>query len=368
MNLWLLTDSMPWSAEILQAANTPELGGGIGGAEAMTIGLCRALAQHHGHTVTIWATKCEAPGQYGPVRWRAVERGLRFALVTEPSPDVFVSVRRPEAFSLPEMDVLRGRRVLWAQDILALEQGQVPHLANVDTIVYMSHWHRQQWASVHPPIGAVPSWVSAVAFDPAWIGPSTEHQRTTFIYASRPERGLIPLLQMWPRIRMALPGAVLLITGYTQGVMVEEADRLLADVPGVEVVRSADKVGFYRQLQRARLLLYPGTMDETNGHVAGAAVAAGVLPILTRRGALPETMPEPVAVYIDGDAMSVDYQDRFIAEVVRLSDARADAEVAARLRVGQAHVMAQCPYSVVADAWDRQLTRQTYVRSEQYAS
>lgn len=356
MNLWFLVDSAAWSAETLAAANTPELGGGIGGAEALLIGLSQRLARL-GHTVTIWATQCAAPGIYhGPVTWRPVEREFRHALLSEPSPDLLVSVRRPEAFSLPEMAAYHGPKVLWAQDILDPAQGMIGALSQVDVIVYMSAWHQAQWAQVHPPVALKYSWITPSALDWAWMA-APAHQRDRFIYASRPERGLLPLLAMWPRIRAALPSATLAIGGYSQGVAIAAADaviaRVHAEVGGLEIVRAPDKVGFFRELAKARLLLYPGiaSFAETNGHVVSDAMAAGVIPLVSRRGALPETVPDTVATFFDGDALTPAYQDAFVAETLRLASPNADDEVAIKQTRGQRWALGRCEFDVVTPHW-----------------
>lgn len=360
MIIWFFIDSIRWTAERLAGVNTSELGGAVGGTEAMTVGLCRHLVAR-GHGVTLWATKLDAPGEYGGVHWRSVEGGLRAALLNEPPPDVFVAVRRPQVFSLPEAQGLTMHRVLWAGDVLERSQGHIPFLANVDTVVYVSEWHRKQWEGVHPPLASqFYSWVTPVALSDTWIAPGA-HERQTFIYASQPDRGLVPLLKMWPRIRQALPDATLLVTGYTAELSrtMILADRLITqvnkDVGGVEPARSADKPAYFRHLARARLLLYPGAyFEETNGHVCSEAMACGVIPLVSRLGALPETVSLG-GVLFDGDANSPEYQDRYVAEVVRLAKPSADAEVYGRQVFGRAHVIPRCTYKRVAELWETRL-------------
>jgi glycosyltransferase involved in cell wall biosynthesis len=355
MKLWFVIDSAPFTADMLQRLNTDALGGGVGGAETMTVGLARHLSEL-GHEVTIWATQCEAPGQYDEVRWRRIEHEFRHALIHEPAPDVCISVRRPEIFTLPEFHGLSSLRVLWAQDVF--HSGWYAHFSACQAIIYVSEWQQQAWVSRHPPLEDVPSWVTRVAFDRAWLAPEAPRyrRRCTYVYASRPERGLQPVLEMWPQIRARVPLANLLVTGYTQGVDVERADALIGDTDGVEIARSDDKPGQFRAMARASLLLYPGEVwfEETNGSIASQAMAAGVIPLVSRRGALPETVPESAGVLFDGDPRDPVYQTAFVAEVVRLSQPLADAEVEARQRVGRWFVE-NCDYADVAASWDATL-------------
>jgi len=361
MNLWFLTDSIHWTAERLTGVNTPELGGGVGGAEAMTTGLCRHLIER-GHTVTVWATKCEAPAVYDGLRWRSVEKELRRALLTEPSPDVLIAVRRPQVFSLPELVGLPIHRVLWAHDVLERSQGGLHFLKNVDTLVYVSRWHRNQWESIYPPLAKVNSFITPVALDARWIQPANRLRRDRYIYASCPQRGLIPLLQMWPRIRKELPEATLIVTGYSADIdrITLTADRLIeranAAVGGIEVHRSLDKVGYYKLLAEARLLLYPGHyFEETNGHVCSEGMATGAVPIVSHLGALPETLPMSAGILVEGDAMTEKYQNFFVKQVLRLSSSDADAEIAHMQDYGRLQVLPRCTYPSIADLWDTRL-------------
>lgn len=367
MTIWFFMDSIRWTPERITAVNRPGLGGSVGGTEAMTVGLCKHFAAR-GHDVTLWVTKCEAPGTYGQlsshdcgVKWRKVEGDLRRALLSEPSPDVFVAVRQPQVFSLPEAQGIPSHRVLWAGDVLEKQQGYLPFLTNVDTIVYVSEWQRQQWQSVCPSLATQSfySWVTPVALDASWIALPDERARDTFIYASQPDRGLVPLLKMWPRIRAALPNATLLVTGYTAELsrIMILADRLIQqvnkEVGGVVPARAEDKPSYFRHLSKARLLLYPGAyFEETNGHVCSEAMATGVIPLVSRLGALGETVPESAGILFDGDANDSAYQEVYIAEVIRLASPSADAEVTARQKAGYAHVIPRCTYQSILDLWE----------------
>ena len=360
MNIWFVMDSIRWTRERIEAVNSASLGGSVGGTEAMTVGLCRHFAQR-GHEVTLWVTKFDEPkGYWSEVLWRPI-RDIRPAMLNERSPDVLIAVRQPTVFSLPEARYLSSaHRVLWAGDVLDRTQGWIPLLENLDTIIYVSDWQRRQWESAHPPLAQkFFSWVTPIASDPAWIvdGP---HDRQTFIYASQPDRGLVPLLKMLPRIREALPDAKLLVTGYTAELSrtMILADRLIQQVNkvvgGVEPARSNDKPGYFKHLSRARLLLYPGAyFEETNGHVCSEAMMAGVVPLISNLGALSETVPSSAGVLFDGDANDPDYQDRYVAEVIRLASSSADAEVAERRRAGYAHVMPRCTYTAILDLWEQ---------------
>ena len=160
-----------------------------------------------------------------------------------------------------------------------------------------------------------------------------------------------------------MPDATLLIAGYTADVSRVKilADRLIAqvqkDVGGIEVVRAADKRGYFRHLARCRLLLYPGVhFEETNGHVCSEAMMNGVIPIVSRLGALPETVPFGAGSFVDGDANTPEYQEAFIQRVLTLTDPTFDEDVDRMREVGRAHVLPRCTYAHVAALWDARLS------------
>jgi glycosyltransferase involved in cell wall biosynthesis len=352
MRIWLVMDGFRWSTDQILRGSTPALGGGIGGAEAMAIGMAYALMAH-GHDVVLWApTERTTVGLPTEVCWADLE-GLKDAHM---GPDVVISSRHGAALTLPIFST--SLRVLWLQDTAPdpwLTHDQFLRcLDDTDGVMCMSGWHCQSWQDVYPKIRSKPTIITAAGLDPAWIvdGP---HDRETFIYGSRPERGLRPLLQMWPRIKARIPAATLIVTGYSQGVRIDTADAMIAELgdPSIEIARSDDKPGFFTQLARARLLLYPGEewFYETCGHVAEDAMAAGVIPLVSHRGALSETVPIQCGTRFVGDAFSPEYQQAFIDEVVHLSNPKADDEVRMRRAVGRTHVLPRCSYASIADHW-----------------
>ncbi|MFL6293627.1 MAG: glycosyltransferase [Thermoanaerobaculia bacterium] len=118
-----------------------------------------------------------------------------------------------------------------------------------------------------------------------------------FLYASRPERGLLFLLdRIWPRIRERHPDAELLVTTYSGAQnenlrpYYEACDLLLRRSAGVLSLGSLPRRDFWRTLAGCTALIYPTDFPETSCMVALEAQALGVPVVTSGRFALPETV------------------------------------------------------------------------------
>jgi glycosyltransferase involved in cell wall biosynthesis len=117
-----------------------------------------------------------------------------------------------------------------------------------------------------------------------------------FAYTSTPFRGLDVLLDAWPFIRGALPGARLQVYSsmavYQKGGeadgYVELYQRCRA-TPGVEYIGSLAQPELAQALYGVDALTYPSTFAETSCIAAIEALAAGCLVFATDLGALRET-------------------------------------------------------------------------------
>ena len=351
-------DSVPFTPEVLAGESS------LGGSESACLGLCQALARR-GHDVHIFATRLDegCDHEWRGVSWHHAET-LPTTLAFAP-PDVFISLRMPQVFSLP---IPARMTILWGQDLMS-DPEMVGQLAQVDHVAYVSEFHRKQWEDLQPILAPL-GWVTRNGIDPEDIPDLSLVPRVPnrFIYSSRPERGLKPLLEMWPAIRAALPDAELLVCRYRSmydgegsnvARMVSDYDRLTDQVKeatgGIKVLGQLSKPQLYHALAGARLLLYPGVIDfaETNGIAWTEAQACGTPIVGSWRGAAPETVHRDAGVLLDGDALTLEYQARFVAEVVRL--ATDDAAWAGMSAAGRTHALPRCSHDTIAAEWEAQI-------------
>src|SRR5262245_30747696 len=195
MSWAFLVNSVPFTKAVIDGQTS------LGGSESACVGLARAL-QARGHDVRIFATKLdpEAVGYHDAagVTWSPWEDFWPTNQFIEF--DVVVGLRMHGLFTL--RPVQARLRLLWSQDLLVPGQMQGEVMAAawaIDHIAYVSEYHRRQWEQMQPELAPI-GWVTRNGFDPADL-PSDPKPRDPYrvMYTSRPERGLAPLLEMWPK-------------------------------------------------------------------------------------------------------------------------------------------------------------------------
>jgi glycosyltransferase involved in cell wall biosynthesis len=131
------------------------------------------------------------------------------------------------------------------------------------------------------------------AVAPPWF--STDRPPTLF-YSSTPFRGLDVLLQAFPTIRAAVPGARLRVFSSMAVYQVRPEDDKFRElyqrarqVEGVEYIGSVGQARLAQEIAGAAALAYPSTFAETSCMTALEAMAVGAAVFTTRLGALPET-------------------------------------------------------------------------------
>jgi glycosyltransferase involved in cell wall biosynthesis/SAM-dependent methyltransferase len=316
-------DSVPMTAAIIAGEAS------LGGSESACLGLARAL-KARGHDVQIVTTKLaeDAPrvDRWG-VPWHRAED--LYTLLPLIDPDVFVALRQPNVFGLP---VPARLRMLWNQDMLVGEQAKLHMMSYAwayDAMAYVSEYQRKQWEGVAPELKSL-GWVTRNGFDPAHVPANVEKVPGRVIHISRPERGLQPLLMMWPELKKRVPHAELQICRYQSmydgegsnvKAMCEQFDKMVAqvqgEVGGITYLGSLGKRDLYRAIAEAEVMWYPGVVDfaETSCIAAIEAQACGTPLVCSYKGALPETAP--YAAFVHGDALTPEYQKQSIDAVVR---------------------------------------------------
>lgn len=313
----------------------------LGGSESAALGMMRALVRR-GHEVQCFARRLEQPGEVDGVLWHQAEGALGPAL-SFLTPDVFIALRLPTPFV--SFTVPAAWNVLWNEDLLVDPQ-VVSTLSQVDELWYVSAYHQQQWAERDAIAATMPSYVTKNGIDPdlypvqVWPGGANWRDGVVvtrdphrYIYVSRPERALRPLLEMWPAIRQADPEATLGLCRYQsmydgEGTavqqMVDSYDALTRQVAervgGIEWLGHLGKRALAEAIAGSRAMLYPGVADfaETSCIAAIEAQACGTPLLASWRGALPETLHPEAGILLDGSPDEDAYRADFCAAVAHL--------------------------------------------------
>lgn len=250
----------------------------LGGSESACFGLARALSRA-GHRVHIHAQHLaeDARGvDADGVTWHDAgpDDATVYGWCDVVEPDVFVSLRMPHIYR----QAIRARfRALWNQDLLM--PGHEPAIATIawqlDALIYVSAYHRQQWEGVAPDLARLPAYVTRNGFDPAHVPTDVAKVPGRICYITRPERGLAPLLEMWPALKAAVPHAELHVTRYGsmydgEGSAVAQMcaayDQMTAAVQAkvggiVTHPGGLGKADLYALIASSEVMWYPGVAD-----------------------------------------------------------------------------------------------------------
>lgn len=337
----------------------------LGGSESACLGLARAL-KARGHDVHIIARQldddCQGPDASGLI-WHDADAFPMLNQFIEW--DVFVSLRMFNLFGgLP----IRARlRLLWNQDMLTQPKQLMGAMWAFDQMVYVSEYQHRQYEDRLPELQQMPAFVTKNGFDPARVPAAPTKDPNRIIHISRPERGLRPLLAMWPAIRKANPHAEVRICRYSsmydaQGwgkicaSYDDAAAQVHAQVGGITFLGELGKGRLYEEIADAAAMWYPGVQDfaETSCIAAIEAQACGTPFVGSYKGALPETVPS--GVLLKGNADLIDYQHDSVQAVLELLKGCADKTFAYRQvqKAGLKHVEAYT-YDVIAAEWDRHI-------------
>jgi SAM-dependent methyltransferase/glycosyltransferase involved in cell wall biosynthesis len=221
------------------------------------------------------------------------------------------------------------RCVLWGHDVLTEETAPLVGglLWKIDRIFVLSEFQKRQWQGHLPMAPDEAFLVTRNGVDlevvdgrpPARDG-TRALQGKRVIYASRPERGLEVLLDIWPHLKRRHPDLELVLCRYDHPAGDAEMAEFLAmlerrieRLEGITFLGGLSKPELYEVMRTCRLMLYPSVFPEVS--CITALEAAGCrMPIITSKYcALKETVADGVSgILIGGDPRSADYQQQFI--------------------------------------------------------
>lgn len=284
----------PWDAM--------SLGEGVGGSEKCVIFLSRAMAAQ-GWQVDVYGMPRQAQiglDEHG-VCW------LPHYAWDDPEVDVFVGWRVPKFLAHASR---AQQRWLWLHDVVYAPLFSPDAAAMATGVFCLTDFHAAPLRSQDAWKGKV--YLTANGLDPDEIRDGPNHQHR-FIYASSPDRGMLPLLEQWPVIRTAIPDAELhLYYGFTANYLRDmrnnpklrrTKERIEAQLQRVEGVHWHGMVGqdeLASAFAQSGFWLYPTAWPETFCITAAQAQANGAIPITSRYpdSGVPETCrydlgPEP---------------------------------------------------------------------------
>ncbi len=284
---------------------------GVGGSETAAIEIAKRFAQA-GWRADVYGD----PGVYEGV-YDDVGHFERKRLFKGEKADLMVSWRDPSAWRLP----LETRaRVLWMHDLnfgpQATQDIQHP---SWDRVLGVSRWHADMLATYYGISNTdfVPNGINLERFDP-----TIRKVPWRCVYASAPDRGLLTLLEVWPRIVENEPGAELHIAygwatfdvvarSYPAMQRYKERAMERMQQPGVIFRDRLPQDQLARLYSESYAWLYPCSFLEVSCISAMEAMAAGAVPVTSDAGALKETVGR-YGFMVPGQPHSRAWQDFYV--------------------------------------------------------
>lgn len=166
-------------------------------------------------------------------------------------------------------------------------------LPDFDGFVFVSNWQRQTNAPLIPPAAKVT--VIHNGIEPAFhtLSPLAEPKQPIVVYAGSTKRGLLALPDIIPALKKEIPELTFEVysdcnVDNDPTAQLQMRFQLLG-IPGVTHVDAVAQKDLPAKLKRASYFISPNPYPETFCICLAETMAAGCIPIITARAALPET-------------------------------------------------------------------------------
>ena len=346
----------PWTAASIGRS-------GIGGAETAAARVAAELRRLGNRVVLFGRTGVAEPIVEDGVEYLDAAAFASFSDTHHA--DVFIASRDARLLDAP---MRASRRYLWVHDVVAAcaddrgEDRVRRHYASLDAILCLSEWHRQVFMAHHG-VGGERIVVTRNGVDVERFAAKVTRQRNRFIYSSSPDRGLDTLLEIFPRIRDAEPGAELhVFYGFDNWERALAAQgrsdpsiallRRQLEQPGVVYHGRVDQNRLAVEMLKSAVWLYPTRYSETYCITALEMQMAGVVCICSDHSALRTTVGDR-GIMLEGDAFEESYRQRAVDAA--LSILRDGARRRALTGKGRRWAAKQTWASLAAD-WTRLFT------------
>ena len=302
---------------------------GLGGTENFACYVATGLAKL-GHEVTFYNQSLIPPTKIDGVTWA----NLRYFDPTEPC-DALISFRMREVFKGP---LATSRRILILADTESAGLGDDVRGGRITKVMSVSKWQQNKIAQEEGLIDH-PAWMDGSnGIDADEFVDLPPKNRAMCIHLSTPERGLGFLLDIWPDIERHTnlvnriqPELHLFSSFMGWGVTLEDNAKMCEGIyarieelqsQGYHIVNHihGDRDTLRAFQKEAALLLYPTNFNETYCISLTECMAAGCVPIVSNRGALPNRVTDGVNGYLVGDfesdASTLEHKTDFVETAV----------------------------------------------------
>lgn len=304
---------------------------GMDGAEIFTIEIARYIQEHNFFQVIVFC-KCDTNSIFEGVEYRKLEEYFPFIF----SNDIHTCIINRYSEYLPITIESKVQNIYMIAHDLEFTGNVIPMNGKLKKIFCLSKWHCEYFTSLFPALKDIIEpfgyGVDIKLFENTEI---TRNEHLNFIYSSFPIRGLLPLLQMWPKILERYPNAVLNIHSDINGEWsnkmrpdeMQKIKVLLIDYKTNRELNESiiyygwtDKKDLIKSWLEADIWFYPCTYKETFCYTAFEAAISKTFIITNHLAALRDTVGDRGFILKNGDFYDKNYQNEIINEVFRAID------------------------------------------------
>ena len=279
---------------------------GVGGAELALLTMCGAWA-YYGNDVTLY----NDPKEFGASSFKQLPIS---SFNPSEDRDILIIFRSPN----PRIDGARGKKIWWSCDSYTVDDFRA-YRKRVDKVICISPYHAKYFNTMY----GITDGISIDLPVRTW-----EYREPVIkvpkrcIYTSIPDRGVLELSAVWPRIQKEVPEASLVITSdwrlWTERAMMEHVMPYkisFAQHNNVHYHGAVKRHELVRIQQEAEVHLYPSIFEEMFCISVAESQVAGAFPVTSDSGALATTNMGRV---IHGNAQDPQWQDIFVRNAVEL--------------------------------------------------
>ena len=271
---------------------------GVGGAELAILTLCEGWAKA-GHDVRFYnSPRMPSDSEFAQLPVDSFNPAE--------DRDVLIVFRSPN----PKAIGAKGKKIWFSTDQYTIDSFAA-FAPQVDKIVTISGFHQNYFSHTYNINNAItidlPVRVEEYKQD-------IKKESARCLFSSVPDRGLMPLIEMWPEILVRVSTATLVVTSDYRlwgcgSALNEQYVARLIGMPNVQMVGAVNRERLVQEQLKAQVLLYPCLYDELFCISVAEAQVAGAWPITTSRGAIETTN---MGTQIPGDVNDPQWREKFI--------------------------------------------------------
>ena len=301
---------------------------GVGGSETWVIEMARHMKRNDPGAIVLVFCRCTEPEVFEDVGYNPID--MFHSFIANNYVDVCIISRYTNYVPVAIKGHAQHVGVIF-HDLLGNET-VLPVHPKLKWLFCLTDWHSAYVKNMFPQFNVHTLNYGVSVPQRTMVTPKIKN---SFIYSSFPNRGLVILLKMWPRIHERFPDSVLNLYCDIHGEWVNrvapddmiEIKRVLETAPpGIAYHGWVSKDTLARAWETAEYWLYPCKFQETFCLTALECAVSKTFAVTNNLAALSETVGDRGLV-VHGDALEQSWQDEILSKLFRYMDGESKDEL-----------------------------------------